>query len=122
MSTEGSLLQYAADGRARVIATSGATRSQFLPDVPTFTEQGIANIAVKEWFGLFMPPGASAAIVNRAADAVRNALAQREITDLLAKSGMTAAATTPAELVRTMRAENEYWGANVRAAAFTALD
>ena len=122
MTTEGSLLQYAADGRARVIATSGGTRSQFLPDVPTFAEQGVRTIAVKEWFGLFMPPGAPAAIVNRAADAVRNALAQKEITDLLAKSGMTAAPSTPAELMRTMRAEHEYWGANVKAAAFSALD
>jgi hypothetical protein len=44
---------------------------------------------------LFMPAGASIPTVSRAADAVRNAIAQKDITDLFAKSGMTASSSTP---------------------------
>ena len=55
MLPDGSFLAYTKDNRIRVLATSGETRSPFYPDVPTFAEQGVKEIVVSEWFGLFAP-------------------------------------------------------------------
>jgi len=40
---EGLLRQHHAAGRVRVLATSGAARSAYLPEVPSFVEQGASR-------------------------------------------------------------------------------
>lgn len=52
-------------GRARVIATTGATRTAEFPDVPTLAESGIAGIDVQIFGGLLAPKGTPAAIIKR---------------------------------------------------------
>src|SRR5690606_5832837 len=52
---EGAYLNFQKEGKLRILATTGAERSRFFPDVPTFKEQGFGSIVFKEWFGLFMP-------------------------------------------------------------------
>jgi tripartite-type tricarboxylate transporter receptor subunit TctC len=44
----GEFLQHLASGKARLIATSGAARSKFAADVPTYAEQGFATPEVVE--------------------------------------------------------------------------
>ncbi len=39
----------------RVPAISGAQRSLFVPDMPTFAEQGFPDRVVDEWFARFAP-------------------------------------------------------------------
>ena len=60
---DGAFLAFSKDNRARVLATSGPTRSPFYPDVATFAEQGVKDIVVTELFGMFMPPATPPAIV-----------------------------------------------------------
>ncbi len=55
----GDWIQHIKTGRARLLATSGPIRSTFTPDVPTYKEQGFDELVVREWFGFFMPAGAS---------------------------------------------------------------
>ncbi len=66
MLPDGSFLPYTRDNRARVLATSGEKRSPFYPDVATFAEQGVKELVVTEWFGLFAPAATPAAVVSRA--------------------------------------------------------
>jgi Tripartite tricarboxylate transporter family receptor len=40
-------------------------RSPGLPEVPTFQKAGIKGLAIKPWFGVFVPAGTPAAIVVR---------------------------------------------------------
>ena len=44
---EGLLRQHHATGRVRVLATSGSARSAYLPEVPSFAEQGHPDLVVK---------------------------------------------------------------------------
>jgi hypothetical protein len=111
---DGAFLPYAADGRARVIATSGAARSQFFPEVPTFAEQGLKNIVVTEWLGFFMRSGTSEVIVSRAADAIANALRQPDLAEAFAKAGLVSAPSTPAELAQRLSIDRAYWGPAVK--------
>ena len=41
-------------GTIRILAVTGAKRSQFLPDVPTMKEQGY-DVVVESWLGVFLP-------------------------------------------------------------------
>ncbi len=68
-------------GKVRALAVTSTTRSASLPAVPTVQESGIEGFDVSAWFGLLVPRGTPAAIVQRleaeAAKAVRDpALAQ----------------------------------------------
>ncbi|MEA2809294.1 MAG: hypothetical protein QOJ17_3435 [Rhodospirillaceae bacterium] len=122
MLPDGSFLAYTKDNRIRVLATSGETRSPFYPDVPTFAEQGVKEIVVSEWFGLFAPAATPPAIVTRAADAIAKVVASKEIADAFANLGMVPKANTPAELAALIKAEGATWGPIIRATGFKPLE
>lgn len=115
----GSYLPHLKSGRLRLLAVSGTERSPFAPELPTYREQGFA-LEMTEWFGIFMPARTPAATIQRAAEAVRTAVAQPEFVRGLAEFGMTARASTPQELVTRMRAESEQWRVHVKSIGFTA--
>lgn len=52
-------------GRLIALATTGATRSPQLPDVPTFTELGMPEVEMMIWTGLASPAGLPSDIAGR---------------------------------------------------------
>lgn len=106
---EGLLRQHRAAGRLRVLATSGAQRSAYLPDVATLAEQGYADLVVREWFAFFMSGRAPAALVEAASQALRLAIARPELASAFAESGMVAASSTSVALATRIAAEQRYW-------------
>lgn len=118
-STLGSFMPHLRSGRLRLLAVSGATRSPFAPDVPTYREQGFA-IDITEWFGLFALAGTPAAVVQQIAATVREAVALPDFVKGLADFGMAAHATTPTALSAQLRQETEFWRTQVRKTGFTA--
>lgn len=116
----GDFLPHVANGRLRVLATSGAQRSPFLPQVPTFVEQGFANLQQTEWYGCFMPASTPVERVAQAAALVRQATATPGLADTLAGMGIELAAMDTAELAAAMRSEHLAWGPLVKRLGFTA--
>ena len=51
--------------KVKVLASCGAKRSSFLPDVPTMDEAGVPGYQLDQWFGLFAPAGTPASIVDK---------------------------------------------------------
>jgi tripartite-type tricarboxylate transporter receptor subunit TctC len=121
IAPEGSFTNYVKDGKLRLLATSGAKRSQFFPEVGTFAEQGAKSVVIGEWFGLFMPSKTPAAVAARAADAVRAAVQQKDMEEKFAKFGMVNTGSTPAELARRLKADFDFWGPVVKSTGFTPL-
>ena len=39
-------------GKIRILATSGAMRTPFTPDVASYAEQGFPELTTEEWFGI----------------------------------------------------------------------
>lgn len=117
---EGLLRPQRAAGRLRVLATSGAHRSAFLPDVATFVEQGYRDLVVGEWFAFFMSAKASAATIEPISAALRSALAQPGLAALYADSGITAASSSPSELAVRIASEQRYWEPVIRATGIRA--
>lgn len=114
----GDLLRHVDGGRIRVLATTGRERSRFMPNVPTFTEQGFKSLEVEQWMAFFMPGKTPAPIVAQASEALRGALGSKAAQDALAVFGMEPASCTPAELARLMRADYDRWGGVVKSTGF----
>jgi tripartite-type tricarboxylate transporter receptor subunit TctC len=106
-------------GKLRVLATSGPRRSRFLPEVPTFTELGFKALEQVEWYGFFLPGKATADTVQRAAHAIRAAMAAPEMADGLAQYGLEVAFTSTAELAKAVKDEHAAWAPVVRRVGFT---
>lgn len=117
-SPVGDYLPHLKSGKLRLLATSGATRSRFAPDVATYAEQGFKDLTMSEWYGFFLPAAASAEVVNRAAAAIRRAIAAPEVVEAFAQLGVEAGANTPAELAKAVKDEHAAWGPVVKSVGF----
>ena len=115
-------LPHIAEGRLRVLATTGSSPSTFVPNVPTFADQGFADIVATESYALFLPGGASAALAARGSEAVRIASMRKDYVAALIKAGVTAAWSTPDALAHRMKAEYDHWDSIVKSTGFKRLE
>ena len=106
---EGLLRPLQAAGKLRVLATSGAARSSFLPGVASVAEQGYPKLVMREWFAFFMPAGATAVALEAASQTIRQAALQPALRAALAESGMLAVTSSPAELATRIATEQPFW-------------
>jgi tripartite-type tricarboxylate transporter receptor subunit TctC len=107
-------------GKLRIIATSGKTRSVFVPEVPTFAEQGFPDLVVEEWFGFYAPAKTPAAVVTSANQAINAALKEKTVIDSLALSAMVPVGGSPEEMAKSMKYYFDFWGPLVKKIGFTA--
>jgi tripartite-type tricarboxylate transporter receptor subunit TctC len=112
---EGLFKAHRAAGRLRVLATSGSQRTASMPDVPTFAEQGYADLVVREWFGFFMSGRVAAQRIEARSTALQRALAQPELAAQFLDAGMVAMSSTPAALAARIAAEQRSWAPLIRA-------
>jgi tripartite-type tricarboxylate transporter receptor subunit TctC len=116
----GEFLPHLAGGKVRLLATSGAKRNTFTPGAQTYTEQGFKNMVFEEQFCLYLPPGASAAVVDRLQRATEKAMTAPDVATGLATFAIVPTTSTPAGLAALQKAEYDRWGPVVRSVGFTA--
>jgi tripartite-type tricarboxylate transporter receptor subunit TctC len=97
------------DGKLRVLAMSGAKRSQVLPDVPTVSEAGVPGYVVTSWNALFAPVGTPPDIVSKLNQGVREVAALPEIKKRLLELGIEAQAGPPEEIEARLKADIAKW-------------
>jgi tripartite-type tricarboxylate transporter receptor subunit TctC len=112
-------IEYHKAGSIRILATMGASRSRFLPDIPTLRESGF-DIEAAAWFAIWAPAGTPANVAERLRAAIIDALRNAEIRTRIDTLGFDIAGTTGEELARIQRAEYEFWGPIVKASGFKA--
>jgi tripartite-type tricarboxylate transporter receptor subunit TctC len=101
-------------GKLRAIAVTSAKRSPALPDVPTVAESGYAGFAADTWYGLLMPAGAPAAIVQRVNEEVNKLLSLPDLRERIGAEGGEALGGTPERFAALLKAEVAKWGNAVR--------
>lgn len=106
-------------GRLRVLATSGAKRSAFLPDVPTFVESGFKDVVAQEVFGLFLPSKTPADAVSKLNTIARDIARSKDFVEAIAKLSYEPAGDTPADFAKTVKAELDRWASVVKASGFS---
>jgi tripartite-type tricarboxylate transporter receptor subunit TctC len=112
---EGLLRQHHAAGRVRVIATSGPGRSAYLPEVPSFVEQGYTDLVIKEWFAFFASGRVPKTAVEAMSVVLREAIARPEVSAVFAQVGMTAIPSLPSTLAERIISEQQRWQPVLRA-------
>ena len=116
----GDITQHLSTGKVRILGVSGAKRSRFAPEVPTFGEQGLKDMAHSEWFAFFLPAKASPELVAKLNAAMKSALAQKDVIDGLGTFGLEAMSSTPAELTELLKKDTAKWAPIVKEVGFTA--
>jgi tripartite-type tricarboxylate transporter receptor subunit TctC len=103
-------------GRLRAIATTGARRSVFAPDIPTIAESGYPEVEVVLWNGLFAPGGTPEPVLRKLRREVRAVLTRPEVKDLLVKQGAEPVLMEGAEFRRFVQREHARWGRVIKEA------
>jgi tripartite-type tricarboxylate transporter receptor subunit TctC len=111
-------MQHVKAGKIRVLATSGAKRSRFLPDVPTFVESGLKDVEAIEWFGIFLPAKTPPEIANKLAEAIKGVVETPQFREQLEQFAFEPLVQAPAQFVAMIKSDLERWGPVVKATGF----
>jgi tripartite-type tricarboxylate transporter receptor subunit TctC len=117
-TTTSDILEQHKAGRVKALATSGAARSPFLPDVPTFKEAGF-DLVASGWYGVFAPAGTPDAAVARLSAGIAAAVQTPQVKERLLAFGLVPTGTSAAELGRIQKADSALWAPAVKASGFT---
>jgi tripartite-type tricarboxylate transporter receptor subunit TctC len=112
-------LNFVRDGRARLLATTGAKRSHLFPDVPTMAESGFPGFEAILWHGVLAPAKVPRTIVARLNQEIVKVLALPDVQKLLMAEGGTASPSTPEEFAAFLRAETAKWTKVIKQAGIT---
>jgi tripartite-type tricarboxylate transporter receptor subunit TctC len=103
-------------GKVKAIATTGRTRSDVLPDVPTMNEAGVPGYEATIWLGLMAPRGTPKAVVDRLNEAVSKIASQPEVKQLWGKQGAVPLVMTPEVFDKYMRDDITKWSRVIKTA------
>jgi tripartite-type tricarboxylate transporter receptor subunit TctC len=110
----GSASAHIRAGKVKPIAVTSSKRSPSFPEIPTAMESGLPAFDVTSWYGLWVPAGTPAAIVQRLQAAVAKAFEEPDMKDLWFKLGAEPGGV-PTEEFRTLVSRDvAKWGKVVR--------
>jgi len=104
-----------AAGALRAIAMTGPQRSASMPELATFTEQGVANVDLAIWVGAYAPAGTPRPLIDRLQRELKAVLALPEVRERMVAQGQTPVGNTPEEFAANLRADLPKWGALIKA-------
>jgi tripartite-type tricarboxylate transporter receptor subunit TctC len=113
----GDFLEFNAAGKLRVVATIDTQRAPQLPDVPTFTEQGM-KLDFNFWLGMFAPAGTPAPVVQRLNGAIAKVLAQPDVRERMVKLVFEPVTGAPSALSDRVAADTRYWEPVIKASGW----
>lgn len=96
-------------GRIRAIAATGSRRMPAPPDLPTLAEQGIP-FTTDAWYGVFVPKGTPAAIVDALHREIHATLVAPEVRERLLQLNLgNLPLKTPAQFGQTVAEDLKVW-------------
>lgn len=96
-------------GRLKALAVGGATRSAFMPELPTISESGVPGFVAEFWWGLAAPAKTPAEIVNRLGAELGKALKSPELRQRFAGEGAEPSVMTREEFTKFVANEITRW-------------
>ena len=96
-------------GKVKAIATSGKTRSEVMPDVPTLNESGVASYDAVIWLGIMAPINTPRAIVNKLNTEITKAVTRADVKADWAKQGATPLQMLPDAFAKYVREDIDKW-------------
>lgn len=104
-----SALPYLKTGKLRPLAVAGLRRLTDWPDVPTFSELGLKELDLIQWYGLFAPAQTPDFIIEHLNAALNRVLGDAEIVSRMSQDGAQVQTSTPDELRQHVIGELDRW-------------
>ena len=108
-ATSASVMAHVKAGRLRALATTGASRSPSLPDLPTIAESGVKDYETGLWYAFVGPAGIPKEIVQRLNAELVAAIRSPEVHKRLVSVGVDPSPGTPEELAKLMVNDLKRW-------------
>jgi len=105
----GSARDFIRSGQLRPLGSTGPRRAPDLPEVRTFTEQGLANFDPQIWQGMFLPSGTPPAIVDGIGRAMGEATRRSRPAELIRSIGYEPAGSSPGEFAAMIAHDAPIW-------------
>jgi tripartite-type tricarboxylate transporter receptor subunit TctC len=104
-----SVAPFLANGKLRALAVTSATRSQLLPDVPTFAEAGLTGYQADVWYGVFVPTGTPLPVIKQLHGVFKRASETEEFRKRASSEGLTLTLDSPENTHAFVQAEMAKW-------------
>ena len=112
--TFSSAVNFAKQGRVRMLGVISNERNPAYPEVPTMREQGF-NMVVGSWQGLFVPRGTPQPVVNKLFKIGHQMMKDSRVTKRLGESGIQIVTSgSQADFVSFLKSETERFGKVIR--------
>jgi tripartite-type tricarboxylate transporter receptor subunit TctC len=95
--------------QVRALATTGKTRSNVLPDVPTVIEAGLPGYEATIWLGLMAPAGTPKPIIEKLNAAVNDMVKRPDIIKLWNEQGAVPMSMSPEAFEKFLRDDIVKW-------------
>ena len=115
LPTPPSSIEYIRTGKLRGLATTGAVRSEALPDLPTVGEF-VPGYETTAWYGVGAPKGTPVEVIDRIHKEISAGLADPKMKARFADLGGAPMPMTPAAFARLIAEETEKWAKVIRKA------
>lgn len=107
-------LPFLADNRVRMLGIASTARSAAAPQIATLAEQGVAGFDVDLWYAMYAPGNTSAEMVKHLNAELNAILADKAMTETIAKQGLTVKTGTPDALAKLTAADLARWTKVIR--------
>jgi tripartite-type tricarboxylate transporter receptor subunit TctC len=109
-ATFNSLLPLAKSGKIKMLAVTGAKRSELMPDVPTFTEQGLSEMGnLFPWYAVLSPINTPKDIQAKIFKDFSDVMQMDEVKKQLADSGIFVRLSTSEQLRDIIKTDMDRW-------------
>jgi len=102
-------LPHVKAGKMRALGQTSTTRSAAAPDIPTIAESGLPGYEAAISYGIFLPAGASTALVTRLHDAVDATIHSPDVARRFTELGADPQFGTPAEFAAYVADDLAKW-------------
>jgi len=107
-------------GKLRALGLVGDKRSAVMPDVPTLAEQGIKNVSMSQWYGLFAPAKTPKVVVDRLNKELNATLVDKNVVKKIEEQGADVETSSPDQMKSLVQRELTRWRGVVAAAKIKA--
>jgi tripartite-type tricarboxylate transporter receptor subunit TctC len=101
------VLAHIRDGKLLPLGVTTARRSILLPEVPTIAEAGVAGFDFPIWYGIWVPAGTPAGVVDKLSKDIERVLAGPDLRDWITKHGGEPMRMTQPDFARFVQGESD---------------
>ena len=103
-------------GKVNALAAASAKRIGALKDTPTFAEGAIQDFVIEQWWGIVVPKGTPAAVIERIQKEVYAAINHASVQERMRELAIEARPLGPEAFATFIDSEIKRWSSVVKAA------